>query len=256
MVSRASLFILFFSFGAFMGMAQNNTFLAYIEAYKAVAVSEMERTGVPASIKMAQAILESDAGRSDLARKANNHFGIKCHSDWDGKTFKKIDDDRDRRGRLIKSCFRSYDSALESFKAHSDFLRNGSRQSRYGFLFELDINDYKGWAKGLKKAGYATSPTYHRKLIDLIERYELYRLDEMTSAEVLVENEVPEADKEEEKTEEQEDVVRRSGARLEGASGLQDRHHSRCVVSGRGGPRHAVVVRGQHDRAGRIGSCA
>jgi LysM repeat protein len=198
MASRTSLIILVFSFGATMGIAQKNSvYMDYIDSYKVIAISEMERTGIPASIKMAQAILESNAGQSDLARKANNHFGIKCSGDWDGKTYKKIDDDRDRRGRPIKSCFRKYSSALESYKAHSDFLRTGSRQGRYSFLFELDITDYKGWAKGLKRAGYATSPTYHRKLIDLIERYELYRLDEMASVEILVEQEKPEAKKQE-----------------------------------------------------------
>lgn len=198
MVNRIFFFILVFSSGVPLGSAQSSAYLEYIELYKPVAIAEMERTGVPASIKMAQAILESNAGRSDLARKANNHFGIKCSSNWDGKTFKKVDDDRDRRGRLIKSCFRSYGSALESFRAHSEFLRAGDRQGRYAFLFELDVKDYKGWAKGLKRAGYATSPTYHHKLIHLIERYELYRLDEMTAEGLIVENEEPVA-KEQEK---------------------------------------------------------
>ncbi|WCL82003.1 glucosaminidase domain-containing protein [Saprospira sp. CCB-QB6] len=137
---------------------------AYIERFKPIAIAEMKRTGVPASIKMAQAILESGYGRSELAKKANNHFGIKCGSNWNGKTYK-----------LKASCFRAYSSAEESFKQHSDFLRNGSR---YADLFKLKTTDYKGWAKGLRKAGYATSSSYPSKLIELIERYRLHQYDQ------------------------------------------------------------------------------
>lgn len=148
----------------------------YIDQFKEIAVAEMERTGVPASIKMAQAILESNAGRSDLAIKANNHFGIKCASDWKGRTYMKKDDDRDSRGRLIKSCFRNYSSPEESFIAHSDFLMG--RSNRYGWLFELDPKDYKAWAKGLQKSGYATNRKYSSLLINVIENYELAELDQ------------------------------------------------------------------------------
>lgn len=140
---------------------------AYIETYKELAVKEMNRSGVPASITLAQGMLESDNGNSKLARKANNHFGIKCHSNWTGPTMRR-DDDRKNE------CFRKYKSVYESYQDHSDFLMSGSR---YGFLFELEITDYKGWAKGLKKAGYATSPAYADLLIRIIEEYELNQYD-------------------------------------------------------------------------------
>lgn len=127
----------------------------------------MKRTGVPASITLAQGILESNAGQSVLATKGNNHFGIKCHNDWKGKTM-KMDDN------APKECFRVYPNAEASFRDHSDFLRS---RDRYKSLFELKQTDYKGWARGLKKAGYATDPGYADKLITLIEDYELYRFD-------------------------------------------------------------------------------
>ncbi len=151
----------------------------YIATYKDIAIAEMERTGVPASIKMAQAILESNAGRSKLAVNANNHFGIKCAGDWNGRTFYQKDDDRDSRGRLIPSCFRSYQTVEESFIAHSEFLSGPSRQSRYGWLFDLDPTDYEAWAHGLQKSGYATNRRYGNLLINVIENYSLYELDHM-----------------------------------------------------------------------------
>ena len=127
----------------------------------------MKEYGIPASITLAQGILESGDGNSELATKANNHFGIKCHSDWTGESMKYDDDRRNE-------CFRVYSDARESFKDHSLFL---SERSRYATLFDLDPIDYKGWARGLKKAGYATDPKYADRLIDLIERHELYRYD-------------------------------------------------------------------------------
>ncbi|MFK7797571.1 MAG: glucosaminidase domain-containing protein [Aureispira sp.] len=147
----------------------------YIEKYKHIAVSEMDRTGIPASIKMAQGILESGVGESELATKANNHFGIKCGGEvWTGKTRYVWDDD------VVKSCFRVYKSAEESYIAHSEFLTNPKKEFRYGALFKLDKTDYKGWAKGLQKSGYATSKTYSKNLIAIIERLELYKLDYLT----------------------------------------------------------------------------
>ena len=140
----------------------------YVEQFGAMAVSEMQRTGVPASITLAQGIIESDYGRSRLAREANNHFGIKCHSDWKGK---KIYHDDDRR----RECFRKYDNPEDSYTDHSDFLKNGSR---YRSLFTLAPDDYKGWARGLKKAGYATNPKYAGMLIDMIEKNRLYLYDQ------------------------------------------------------------------------------
>ncbi|HUX97081.1 MAG TPA: glucosaminidase domain-containing protein [Bacteroidales bacterium] len=139
----------------------------YIETYKDLAMSEMRRTGIPASITLAQGIIESDYGRSRLATEANNHFGIKCHSDWSGPTIKHHDDRRNE-------CFRKYRKPEESYYDHSDFLTS---TSRYRFLFELDQKDYKGWAKGLKKAGYATNPDYANMLIRNIEENELWRYD-------------------------------------------------------------------------------
>lgn len=166
-----------------LAQKQHEAYLDYIEEYKELAIIEMDRSGVPASIKLAQGLLESNAGRSDLAVKAYNHFGIKCGSTWTGGTFKKFDDERNAFGMRVKSCFRRFDSAYDSYVAHSDFLRNAS--SRYGFLFELDPTDYKGWARGLKKAGYATSSDYHRKLISLIDQYELHQYDRMSASELL-----------------------------------------------------------------------
>lgn len=159
--------------------AQDAAFLNYIEKYKKIAIEEMERSGVPASIKLAQGLLESNAGRSTLAKRANNHFGIKCHNNWKGKKFYREDDDYDEYGNLIKSCFRSYRRAKDSWIAHSEFLRDPRKEHRYGFLFRLDPLDYKRWARGLKRAGYATAAGYDRKLISLIERYDLDQYDRM-----------------------------------------------------------------------------
>lgn len=140
----------------------------YIEKYKETAMENMRTHGIPASITLAQACLESGNGNSDLAVKANNHFGIKCHNDWKGQTYYKKDDDPG------KSCFRKYRNAAESFRDHSDFLRY---RDRYAFLFDLEITDYKSWCYGLKKAGYATDPQYAQRLIKIIEDYGLYRYD-------------------------------------------------------------------------------
>ncbi|MGH1335056.1 MAG: glucosaminidase domain-containing protein [Aureispira sp.] len=149
--------------------------LSYIEKYKHIAVAEMDRTGIPASIKMAQGILESGVGESELANTANNHFGIKCGGEvWTGKTHYVWDDE------VVKSCFRVYTSAEESYIAHSEFLLNPKKDFRYGALFKLDKTDYKGWANGLQKSGYATSKTYSKNLISIIERLELYKLDYLT----------------------------------------------------------------------------
>jgi len=149
---------------------------SYIDQYRNLAISEMHRTGIPASIKLAQAILESNAGLSTLAREANNHFGIKCGSQWNGKTFYRKDDDRNRNGKLIKSCFRAFRDPVDSFMEHSDFLAVQNRK-RYDFLFSYGTSDYTSWAFGLKKAGYATHRDYPKLLIKLIEEYQLYKYD-------------------------------------------------------------------------------
>lgn len=138
----------------------------YINQWKEVAKDNMQQYGIPASITLAQAILESGDGNSMLAREANNHFGIKCHG-WEGK---KVYKDDDRKNE----CFRKYRHAMESFEDHSEFLQ----KRRYRSLFELDPLDYKGWAKGLKRAGYATNPRYARLLINIIEKHKLYKYDE------------------------------------------------------------------------------
>ena len=138
----------------------------YVKYYSDIAMDEMIQFGIPASITLAQGILESGAGKGRLAVEANNHFGIKCH-DWNGK---KIYHDDDKE----QECFRKYDNPEYSYRDHSLFLSN---RGRYSFLFNLKKDDYKQWARGLKKAGYATDPKYPKKLIDLVERYELYKYD-------------------------------------------------------------------------------
>ncbi len=158
---------------------RNQDRVDYIEKFKDIAIGEMERAGIPASIKLAQAILESNAGKSVLARKANNHFGMKCGGSWEGKTYYREDDDYDEQGNLMKSCFRVYRNAEASFIAHSEFLRDPRKDYRYGFLFRIDGPDYRRWALGLKKAGYATNPNYPDLLIGIIEDYELYIYDNM-----------------------------------------------------------------------------
>ena len=140
----------------------------YIETYSEIAKQEMDTYGIPASITLAQGILESGAGRGELTRKAQNHFGIKCHTGWTGGRVYHDDD-------TAQECFRKYDDPKNSFRDHSLFLTG---RSRYKSLFSLDKDDYKGWAKGLKKAGYATDPKYPDKLISIIERYDLELYDD------------------------------------------------------------------------------
>ncbi len=139
----------------------------YIHTYKETAKENMQTYGVPASIKLAQGVLESGSGQGTLSRNANNHFGIKCHQGWEGESVRHTDDAPDE-------CFRKYDNPKDSYTDHSLFL---SKRGRYNDLFLLDKDDYEGWAVGLKKAGYATDPRYADKLISLIERYELYKYD-------------------------------------------------------------------------------
>lgn len=165
------LFLVGFIFGTQLLYAQlpenKTTKEEYISLYKDIALEEMNMYGIPASITLAQGILESGHGNSRLAKKANNHFGIKCHKGWTGKTFHMDDDARNE-------CFRKYKNPYKSFKDHSIFL---STRDRYSFLFDLEITDYQGWARGLKKAGYATNPKYPQLLIKIIEDYELHQYD-------------------------------------------------------------------------------
>jgi LysM repeat protein len=180
MFVRNQLVALLFLCATGLSAQMSDVQIEYIERFREIAIREMERAGIPASIKLAQGILESNAGQSDLARRAKNHFGMKCGANWEGNTMYKEDDDYDANGRLIKSCFRAYRNADASYVAHSEFLRDPRKTFRYGFLFRLDPYDYKAWAYGLKRAGYATSPTYPEKLITLIERYQLYQYDKQT----------------------------------------------------------------------------
>jgi LysM repeat protein len=190
MISRMTA-LLTLSILAVQSFAQREVQLRYIEQFKEIALREMERAGIPASIKLAQGLLESNAGQSYLAVNGNNHFGIKCANDWTGRKVYRQDDDRDERGQLIESCFRSYKDAEESFVAHSEFLRDPNKRTRYGDLFLLDRTDYKGWAEGLRRAGYATDPRYPAKLIEIIERYQLNRFDQMSTLELIADIETP-----------------------------------------------------------------
>ena len=142
------------------------TSLQYIDRFKAIAVEEMNSSGIPASITLAQGLFESGSGNGELARVANNHFGIKCTSDWKGKSYYKDDDN-------VNDCFRVYENPEDSFRDHTAFLK----RKNYTKLFELDKNDYQGWAYGLKKAGYATNPNYPSLLINIIQKYNLDQYD-------------------------------------------------------------------------------
>lgn len=160
------LFFLANIFATLWGQNANQRYTDYIMQWKDVAIEEQQKHGIPASITLAQGLLESGAGSSRLATEGNNHFGIKCHKDWQGETMLRDDD-------APNECFRVYDSAHESFADHSRFLL----RKRYESLFLLPVDDYKGWAHGLKQCGYATDPNYANRLISIIERYSLYNYD-------------------------------------------------------------------------------
>ena len=173
MTKRICLFLfacLFFISHLSAQMRWNSVYQEYIDQYKDLAIEEMLRYNIPASITLAQGIFESGAGRSELSVKGNNHFGIKCHG-WAGRSVYHDDDARNE-------CFRAYDNVLQSYEDHSKFLRYNVR---YNSLFTLQRTDYRGWAQGLKACGYATNPRYADKLIELIELYKLYELDKATS---------------------------------------------------------------------------
>lgn len=147
-------------------LENNITATDYIDRFRDIAIEEMKKNGIPASITLAQGLLESGNGNGMLAREANNHFGIKCNTTWTGPTMLKDDD-------APNECFRVYSNPEESYRDHSEFLK----RQRYAFLFELDRNDYRGWAQGLKQAGYATNPRYAELLIGIVERYGLDQYD-------------------------------------------------------------------------------
>ena len=169
MENRLVLFLLIFSFQL---SAQNMTRNEYVDKYKDEAIYQMKKYKIPASITLAQGILESGDGNSELAKKSNNHFGIKCHSDWEGDRVYHDDDKKNE-------CFRKYNKVRDSFDDHSEFLL----RPRYASLFEYALTDYKSWAKGLKKAGYATNPNYAKHLIKIIEENELHKLDDEVEVE-------------------------------------------------------------------------
>jgi LysM repeat protein len=171
------------TFGSFLN-AQRISKDEYISKYKKIAVDEMRRSGIPASITIAQGMIESENGNSTLARKSNNHFGIKCHKSWDGDRVYH-DDDKD------DECFRKYDSPEDSYVDHTNFL---VKSKRYDFLFKKGSCDYEFWAKGLKKAGYATSRTYARDLIRVIEDNDLYRFDEGDCSKKTIKSRKPKSD--------------------------------------------------------------
>jgi hypothetical protein len=209
----------------------------YVARYAGIAVNEMYRSGVPASITLAQGIIESRSGLSALAVDGNNHFGIKCHNSWNGRTM-RADDERKNE------CFRVYDSAEESFRDHSDFLRY---LDRYKFLFDFPTTDYKSWAYGLKQAGYATDPSYADKLIRCVEDYGLFRFDRMTVEEVLAE-----AGKEAERPAELEaDTVPESPLKIEsgeiysGAAGEEYRFSLSRTLYSRNGVPFVYAVEGE-----------
>jgi LysM repeat protein len=153
----------------------NQDYADYISRYKDVAIKEMKIYHIPASITLAQGIIESNCGKSPLAADANNHFGVKCHDDWKGESYFFDDDAK-------QECFRKYASAEESYRDHSVFL---TKKQRYAALFSLDLTDYTGWAMGLKQAGYATNPDYPRILIHMIELNKLYVYDDTTKCQIL-----------------------------------------------------------------------
>ena len=169
-------------------VAQRITPEEYIQTSKDIAIREMRDYGIPASITLAQGLLESGAGNSALAREAKNHFGIKCHKGWDGKTYYMDDDEKNE-------CFRKYKNVEESFRDHSLFLKT---RGRYSALFDLEITDYRGWAKGLKAAGYATNPKYAQLLIDRIELYDLTKYDQIALGQRTDDNQLPEIEPEDE----------------------------------------------------------
>ena len=178
-------FLLLFALMPLTLFAQRITPEDYIQTYKDVAMQEMRDHKIPASITLAQGLLESGAGNSALAREAKNHFGIKCHKGWEGDTYTMDDDEKNE-------CFRKYDDVEQSFRDHSEFLCG---RTRYAALFDLDITDYEGWAKGLKAAGYATNPKYAQLLIDRIELYDLAQYDQIALG-LLAENEAEPIDPE------------------------------------------------------------
>ena len=216
--------------------AQKLTPEQYIDSHKELAIREMKRMGVPAAIKLAQGLLETESGNSALLKKSNNHFGIKCKSNWSGRGVSHDDD-------ALGECFRTYNSAEESYRDHSNFLRGSER---YAFLFNLDPADYKGWAYGLKKAGYATNPRYPEQLINSIEKYNLQQYS-LTAA-----GDVPNFDKSQFKDDPEvpfiyaEDTVKtlpKASGSHSGRESVLKNNHTRCIQAMRGTSLLAIATR-------------
>lgn len=186
-MKRTIFSVFFVSWGLSAAFSQsiswNRTYQEYFDTYGDVAIEQMKKYGIPASVTLAQGVLESGAGRSELARKGNNHFGIKCNG-WTGRRTYHDDD-------ALQECFRAYDTAYDSYVDHSLFL---SGSQRYRSLFQLKKTDYKGWARGLKACGYATSPTYASRLIEIIELYKLYQYDTAKGFDKFQERQVQQGD--------------------------------------------------------------
>jgi len=191
-----TLFFLFTSLVLFGQSYTQSDIYVYIQTYAEIAVEKMREHKIPASITLAQGIFESAAGKSELAQNANNHFGIKCGGKWTGKTYTKDDDTADE-------CFRKYDSPEQSYEDHTKFLQ----APRYADLFSLQITDYKAWAHGLKKAGYATNPQYAERLIRIIENYELMRYDTVSDVKYLAKSEKKQEAETAKKTEKKHDAI-------------------------------------------------
>jgi hypothetical protein len=169
MERRSILWVILLLAAGFARAQTSADYAAYIQQYGALAMEEQNRTGIPAAIKLAQGLLESGAGKGSLVQRSNNHFGIKCKSDWTGEKAYHDDDAR-------QECFRAYPSALDSYKDHSNYL---TTSQRYAYLFDLEVTDYKGWAQGLRRAGYATNPKYPQLLIKVIEDNHLNDLTDL-----------------------------------------------------------------------------
>ncbi len=213
-----------------IGFAQDNmlTPVQYIEMYKDIAIREMKRMGVPAAITLAQGLLETESGNSPLVKKSNNHFGIKCKSNWTAGGVTHDDD-------AIGECFRLYKTAEESYRDHSNFLRGSER---YGFLFKLDVRDYKGWANGLKKAGYATNPKYPLILIKHIEQYNLQQYTLVAADEAPKFDAGKYQDDVEEKVTEEKNLPEEKNAddasMLDASDKVIEVNGSKCVYAGKG----------------------
>jgi LysM repeat protein len=223
-MKRISLFIGCL-FVAFFCNAQNLTPIQYVEQYKDIAIKEMKRMGIPAAITLAQGILESESGNSDLVKKSNNHFGIKCKNTWTAGGVSHDDD-------AIGECFRVYKTAEESYRDHSNFLKNNSRYSK---LFSLDITDYKGWAYGLKAAGYATNPRYPEIVISNIEKYNLQQYTLAAAADVAKFDATKyEDDKEEKVVEQINDAKTNEQSTLDVPDVVVRVNGSKCILANKG----------------------